>query len=329
MQANGSIVAIREGKKTPKRSRRTTLSNQNDELTPLLDTTLATQFEMSAGTSNERPSSDLAYNKTAEKNSSESLFSMQSLDPIVDSIEDNTAIVSNPPQADESPKSLNDDENSQTEFKEEIIEEGEDQSQSTDDEHDDESQTIKELSATNFFESCQVDVPYQNQKQIPLYKIPIDFKFKNRKMQEQELSEQEYKNARLSLPKEERKKLTKKTPKIFYLSTFDRLEYDQIRKRMRNKISKEDLKCSSKTDFKRKLIYYPECFLLVPLSDKRQKMMVEDFDNALFYEIIQHKQFPEEKDFDHAYLNKTFEPEKDQSWFKIDESQNFHPETGK
>ena len=331
MQANGSIVAIRDGaKKTPKRSRRTTLSNQeqsnNDE--PSLDTTLVTQFDMSAGTFNERPSSDLAYNKTAENNSSESLFSMQSLDPI--HIIDKTPSDFNPPQADESPKSLNDDENSQTaEFKEEIIEKDEDQSQSTDDEHDDESQTIKELSATNFFESCVVDVPYQNQKQIPLFKIPIDFKFKNRKLQEQELSEQEYKNARLSLPKEERKKLTKKTPKIFYLSTFDRLEYDQIRKRMRNKISKEDLKCTSKSDFKRQLILYPECFLLVPISDKRQKMMVEEFDNALFYEFIQHKQFPEEKDFDHAYLDQTFEPEKDQSWFKIDESQNFHPETGK
>ena len=334
MQANGSIVAIRDAKKTPKRSRRTTQEQSNND-EPSLVTTLVTQFEMSAGTFNESPESDLAYNKTAEKNSSESqtaeknssesLFSMQSLEPL-DPIKDNTAIVSNPPEADESPKSLNDDENSQTEFKEEIIEEGE--IESTDDEHDDESQTIKELSATNFFEACQVDVPYQNQKQIPLFKIPIDFKFKNRKLQEQELSEQEYKNARLSLPKEERKKLMKKTPKIFYLSTFDRLEYDKIRKRMRNKISKEDLKCTSKSEFKRQLILYPECFLLVPISDKRQKMMDEEFDKALFYEIIQFKQFPEKKDFDHAYLDQTFEPDKDQSWFKIDESENFHPETG-
>ena len=326
-----------------KRSRRTTLS-KNEEPSPL-GAVLTSKLDVSVGTNNETPSSDLGYNKTGEKNSSESFGSMQSLEGIP--IEDNTPSNFNPPQADESPKSLEKSpqtenpqtENPQTEnppeFKEEIME-GEDQS--TDDEseheyepHDYEPQrtTIKQLSDTNFFESCQVDVPYQNQQQIPLYKVPIDFKFKSGKLHELELSEQEYKNARLSLPKEQRKKLTKKTPKIFYLRTFDRFEYDKIRKRMRKKISTEDLKCTSKTDIKRQLILFPECFLLVPISDKRQKMMVDEFDNSLFFEIIQHKKFPEEKDFDQAYLDQTFEPDKDQSWFKIDESQNFHPETGK
>ena len=330
MQANGSILAIREGKKTSKRSRRTTQS-QNNEPTQL-HTVLHTNLDTSVGTSSEVPSSDVVYNKAAkknssEKNSSESIVSLQPLEEIEESMPIETTdevLTADLPQA-----GFNDSERS---FKEELMEEGEDQSQSTDDEseHDDVSQgAIRKLSDTNFFESCQVDVPYQNQQQIPLYQVPIDFKFKMGKMEEQLLSDYEYNSARRSLPKAQRNNLTKKTPKIFYLKTFDRDEYEKVRKRMRKKIPKGDIKCTSKTEFKKQLIFYPECFILVPVSSKRQQLMADEFDNALFYEIIQHKKFPEEIDFDRSFLDQTFEPNKDQSWFKIDESQNFHPETGK
>ena len=57
--------------------------------------------------------------------------------------------------------------------------------------------------------------------------------------------------------------------------------------------------------------------------------MENEFDKALFYEIIQHRKLPEEIDFDRSYLDQTFEPNNERSWFKIDESQIFHPETGK
>ena len=229
--------------------------------------------------------------------------------------------------------------NAQAEFKEEVLlEEGEeeDQSQSTDDESEESEdddvnnqRTIKKLKDTNFFESCQVNVPYQNQQQIPLYLVPIDFYFKNGKLKEQELSVTDYNNARKSLPKEQRKKLTKKTPKIFYLRTFDRDEYEEIRQRMRRKIPLGDLKCISKKELKTQLILYPECFLLVQLSKKHEQLMENEFDKALFYEIIQHRKLPEEIDFDRSYLDQTFEPNNERSWFKIDESQIFHPETGK
>ena len=344
LASGGSILAIRGKKKsTSRRSRRGTQSQNVDE--PTLQTVLVSKIDTT--TSSEV---DIVYNsdKASEKNSSESIVSLQQGEymPIVptdqklyspDDAHDDSPDEAHDNAPDEAHDNALDD--AQAEFKEEVLlEEGEeeDQSQSTDDESEESEdddvnnqRTIKKLKDTNFFESCQVNVPYQNQQQIPLYLVPIDFYFKNGKLKEQELSDTDYNNARKSLPKEQRKKLTKKTPKIFYLRTFDRDEYEEIRQRMRRKIPLGDLKCISKKELKTQLILYPECFLLVQLSKKHEQLMENEFDKALFYEIIQHRKLPEEIDFDRSYLDQTFEPNNERSWFKIDESQIFHPETGK
>ena len=344
LASGGSILAIRGKKKsTSRRSRRGTQSQNVDE--PTLQTVLVSKIDTT--TSSEV---DIVYNsdKASEKNSSESIVSLQQGEymPIVptdqklyspDDAHDDSPDEAHDNAPDEAHDNALDD--AQAEFKEEVLlEEGEeeDQSQSTDDESEESEdddvnnqRTIKKLKDTNFFESCQVNVPYQNQQQIPLYLVPIDFYFKNGKLKEQELSVTDYNNARKSLPKEQRKKLTKKTPKIFYLRTFDRDEYEEIRQRMRRKIPLGDLKCISKKELKTQLILYPECFLLVQLSKKHEQLMENEFDKALFYEIIQHRKLPEEIDFDRSYLDQTFEPNNERSWFKIDESQIFHPETGK
>ena len=307
MECFGSMLAYRQKAE----------SNQTKRFHP------TQQLETSVGTQNENPQSDVRYR--AEKNSAESLGTMSDCPSLVDL--DNEAGAGAGAGAGSGAGAGAGAEAEYETVKEEVEEER-DQSPKA-------SRYFTSLNETDFFTACKVDVPYPNQEINRLFLIPVDFTIsQSGKWLPGQLDDNIIKRAKKRIKKEDRKRLNKDTPKIYYFKDFDRKSYERKRKTMRNRIPEQDLEkyLIHKAEIRIQLILYPECFLLVDPADSKRQYLMDHFGKDIkWLEIIQTKSFPENVDFERSYLKRKFDPEKSDKWFEIEDNldSTIWPETGK
>ena len=178
------------------------------------------------------------------------------------------------------------------------------------------------LSKTNFMEEFCVKTENEKGQWIVnqnIYKFPIDFIFK------EEDAQGRLKVCVLDNKGPEARRYNKHTPFIFYAidKIFSRDDYEQKRKTMltRNKF----FKCSQ-TEFRVRLTRFPQCFLLVELSKSRKEWFWQHFkDHPRILEFIQIKPLPSD---DKSIEEQSFTYETEDDWFRIDDTDDFYPETG-